>query len=367
MRANEFSRLQPVSVLADAVAPFGRTVTIVAATVAATLLCQLLFTSDLDVAVLKTIATTRLGQSGSIVETRYNPASIAAAAALVAAAVATVAYLARPYLARFIGGQPLDIAAQTERAQNIDAQLSKVMALVRSHLLRNEGYAKSLGGARTKLAALPQSQQLSVIISLLVDETDRMRQESVSLAKQLDRASLELDALKSDLGRTVAVALTDPLTGVGNRRRFEEDLSKVLGEARTAGTPVSLVMCDIDHFKRVNDTFGHRVGDEVLKMFARTLESSVRSGDTIARYGGEEFAIILPGTAIGSAHQIAERMRSRFSSKRMTVRETNQDIGVLTASFGVTEIKTGEVAADAVERADRKLYEAKSRGRNKVI
>jgi len=238
---------------------------------------------------------------------------------------------------------------------------------VRAHLLRNEGYAKSLGGARTRLGALPQSQQLSVIVSLLVDETDRMRQETMSLAKQLDNTSRELETLKTDLGRSVEVALTDPLTGVGNRRRFESDLEKAVREARSGATPVSLVMCDIDHFKRVNDTFGHRVGDEVLRMFARTLESSLRGGDMVARYGGEEFAIILPGTPLGGAQQIAERIRARFSSKRLTVRETNQSVGVLTASFGVTEIKPGEKPDDAFERADRKLYEAKSKGRNRVV
>jgi len=339
----------------------------VVATVVTTMLCQLLLVSDFDVTVLRTITTTHIGQSGSILETRFNPAAILAAALLAASAVAAVGIFARRYWPHLGAASSSDAAAQTERAQNIDAQLSKVMALVRAHLLRNEGYAKSLGGARTRLGALPQSQQLSVIVSLLVDETDRMRQETMSLAKQLDNTSRELETLKTDLGRSVEVALTDPLTGVGNRRRFESDLEKAVREARSGATPVSLVMCDIDHFKRVNDTFGHRVGDEVLRMFARTLESSLRGGDMVARYGGEEFAIILPGTPLGGAQQIAERIRARFSSKRLTVRETNQSVGVLTASFGVTEVKSGEKPDDALERADRKLYEAKSKGRNRVV
>jgi len=322
--------------------------------------------SDFDAAILRTIQTTRIGQGGAVLEVRYNPAAILVAALLFASAMAALAYCALLIKPRFVEAKP-DQAAVTKQAKNVDVQLTKIMKLVRAHLLSNEGYAKSLGGAFTKLEALPQSQQFRVIVSLLVEETDRMRQETVALATQLEESGRELATLKTDLGRTVEVALTDPLTGVGNRRRFEADLEKAVATCRNAKTPVSLVMCDIDHFKRVNDSFGHRVGDEVLKMFARTVEASVRGSDSVARYGGEEFVIVLPDTPLAGANHIAERIRTQFASKRLTVRETNQNVGILTASFGVTEIKPGEAPIDAIERADRNLYAAKSKGRNKVI
>jgi diguanylate cyclase len=125
-------------------------------------------------------------------------------------------------------------------------------------------------------------------------------------------------------------------------------------------------MCDIDNFKVINDSFGHSVGDEVLKMFASLLADNVRETDTVTRFGGEEFGIILPQTAQESAIGLAERMRRQCESKQLIVRNANQTIGKVTASFGVAQHREGDGPEMLVQRADAKLYEAKCAGRNRV-
>ncbi|OPX94042.1 MAG: Response regulator PleD [Pelotomaculum sp. PtaB.Bin104] len=152
---------------------------------------------------------------------------------------------------------------------------------------------------------------------------------------------------------------TDPLTGVANRRQLEKYLSQVLGKT----TPLSLVMLDIDHFKKVNDTYGHQVGDEVLQHFARTVQKAIRPGDFVARYGGEEFTIICRA-ALDNAVSVAERVRQAVES---TPANTSAGEVRITSSQGVAEYKEGDTAKALKERADTALYEAKETGRNRVV
>jgi len=153
---------------------------------------------------------------------------------------------------------------------------------------------------------------------------------------------------------------TDPLTGVANRRQLDKYLSQVLGKS----TPLSLVMLDIDHFKKVNDTYSHQVGDEVLQHFARTVQKAIRPGDFLARYGGEEFTLILCSTNIESAAAVAERVRHAIES---TTAITSAGQVKITSSQGVAEFRPGDTAKDLRERADAALYRAKENGRNQVV
>jgi diguanylate cyclase len=162
------------------------------------------------------------------------------------------------------------------------------------------------------------------------------------------------------------MGMRDPLTALSNRRYFDTSLERELADAQARGAPLSLVMGDIDNFKKINDLFGHQIGDEILKMFARVLTDNVHSRDTVARYGGEEFAIILPETRLESAKQLTERMRSQVEGMELAVSESGQEIGKVTASFGVAELGPADDADALIQRADAKLYEAKCAGRNRV-
>jgi diguanylate cyclase (GGDEF)-like protein len=163
---------------------------------------------------------------------------------------------------------------------------------------------------------------------------------------------------------TSRLATTDSLTGVFNRRTFIELADQELARSRRAGTPLSLMMLDLDHFKRVNDTFGHLIGDEVLVAFTRLIRDCVRRGDLVVRYGGEEFCVLLPGTTLAAATALAERIRATCSAQALTAHAFKVSVSIgLTAYAGDSNITLGELLA----RADEALYLAKDEGRDRVI
>jgi len=165
--------------------------------------------------------------------------------------------------------------------------------------------------------------------------------------------------------RLQALSSTDPLTGIANRRTFDERMAIEVARANRYGTPLSLVMIDLDHFKELNDRFGHPVGDEVLKRVAQLIDREKRLGDVVARYGGEEFSAILPHTEPSAAMIWAERARQTIAAT-----EVQSDGGAfnVTASFGVVGATPGRADPPAlIEEADQALYQAKARGRNRVV
>lgn len=155
--------------------------------------------------------------------------------------------------------------------------------------------------------------------------------------------------------------LTDPLTGAANRRHLDERLSMELARQARYDQPLSVIMADIDWFKRVNDLYGHAMGDAVLKTFASQLKDSLRNSDFMARYGGEEFVLLLPNTGIEEAVFLAERLREATKC----IRFDNSDLS-LTASFGVTIACPGESMPEVLARADKAMYLSKSNGRDRV-
>jgi diguanylate cyclase (GGDEF)-like protein len=158
-------------------------------------------------------------------------------------------------------------------------------------------------------------------------------------------------------------ALTDPLTGVFNRRTFLDLSNKEAARAQRRGSLTSVFMIDIDHFKRINDTYGHPVGDLVIKALAETATKGLRPTDILARYGGEEFVITLPETDADVAHRVAERLRAAL--ERLVVPSEGGEVR-FTVSIGVATFATGVSIALAMERADHALYRAKEGGRNRV-
>ena len=173
------------------------------------------------------------------------------------------------------------------------------------------------------------------------------------------------DSLRERVQQSIEMALIDPLTGLNNRRFLENHLSTLIDTARARRAPLSLLILDIDHFKRVNDSWGHDAGDEVLKAFADRLRGIVRGGDVLCRLGGEEFIIVMPGMNLSAAHRIAERARLSIESERFEIGAGKAPIAV-TASIGFAERRENEGAPEIYKRADEALYRAKSEGRNRV-
>jgi diguanylate cyclase (GGDEF)-like protein len=156
-------------------------------------------------------------------------------------------------------------------------------------------------------------------------------------------------------------ARTDALTGLFNRRMFQEMLSDEINRVKRYGRPLSLVMIDIDHFKKCNDTYGHPVGDEVIRMVSRTIKSMIRTTDRAFRYGGEEFAILLPETSSGNGYTLSERLRITIEADRSVKGPS------ITISSGITEFAATDTPESFVKRADTCLYSAKESGRNRVV
>ena len=203
-------------------------------------------------------------------------------------------------------------------------------------------------------------------------EVLRVAEESEARYTELEQRMLGLQRENLDLlvkNRALAeVSSRDALTGLYNRWYVIEKIDSEINRAIRHGSPMSLLMLDIDHFKRINDTWGHTAGDEVLKGVGRLLRDSCRVYDVPGRYGGEEFCIVLPETQLGNTEAVAERIRKRLETTELTC---GGEAVVVTASIGIAgmdEPASNEILSPAalIDRADRALYSAKSRGRNRI-
>lgn len=185
----------------------------------------------------------------------------------------------------------------------------------------------------------------------------QMRQSLLVMTRKLDAANHELKRLAS----------LDGLTGIANRRHFDEALAREWRRAMRQGNELSILMCDIDYFKQYNDAYGHLVGDEALRLISQALTAAMdRGGDLIARYGGEEFAAVLPETSSGGALFVAERMKQAIDQLRLP--NTGSPFGHITASFGIASVVPQPETSPLtlLDAADHALYEAKHAGRNRV-
>jgi len=172
------------------------------------------------------------------------------------------------------------------------------------------------------------------------------------------------DRLRSHLDQGMEQAITDPLTGLHNRRYISSRLRQAMDSANNGGAPVSLLLADIDHFKAVNDSHGHEAGDNVLRDFAARLLTGLRALDLAARYGGEEFVVVMPGAGLAEARIAAERLRASVASSGFTLKDGTAV--PVTVSVGVAQAQRGEALDSLLRRADEALYAAKNGGRNQV-
>jgi diguanylate cyclase len=204
-----------------------------------------------------------------------------------------------------------------------------------------------------------------MIITLLVD-TRAMEQSSKELREELQKAEKEATELRDRLRRVEREATLDILTGLHNRQYLEKELAALYEGYQRNRSSFSVIMIDLDHFKVVNDTYGHKVGDAVLQFIGGVIKGAVKGRDFPARYGGEEFLILLPATSCANASKLADQLREEISRKPLTIRQSGERIGSVTVSAGVAEICRGDTVDTLLERADQALYLAKGQGRNNV-
>jgi diguanylate cyclase (GGDEF)-like protein len=208
-------------------------------------------------------------------------------------------------------------------------------------------------------------ETLHVLAEYDIAELEQLTAKMLDLNRDYAAAQFELAQTNLKLqqreAQIVALTLTDSLTGVGNHRRFEQDLTTEIKRFERTGEPLSALMADLDHFKRINDSLGHDAGDRVLAAFGELLRLQLRATEIATRIGGEEFAVLLPHTALDEAKATAERLRAATAELRI------QGLPLaVTASFGVAAMAMGEDRVAFIRRLDQALYQAKHAGRNCV-
>lgn len=203
---------------------------------------------------------------------------------------------------------------------------------------------------------------LAEILGMTRATQDRVR----GLEQTCAAAGSGIMSLQQNLAQARRDAYTDALTGIANRRFFDDQLRTAAATEDGEGLPFSLLIMDIDHFKAFNDTFGHQVGDRVLKVVAQILTRSIKGRDLAARYGGEEFAVLLPQTPLEGARLLAEQIRTSVDGNHFRLKSSGRSLGQITLSIGCAEYLPGEPVSSLVGRADHALYRAKREGRNRV-
>jgi diguanylate cyclase len=245
--------------------------------------------------------------------------------------------------------------AESEEARFARESLARLQDLARRVAAEVDHHAECVEEITAQLAN-DDNDEAAVIaaVSQLVDANRQMQ-------RQLDTAEQRLEAQAVQIESHAVEARTDALTKVANRRAFDDELSRVVAEFRENATPVTLILLDVDHFKRFNDSYGHQTGDDALRAVARTLRYVVDGAGLVARYGGEEFGVILADCEATEASRLCEKIRQAIEAT--PVRAANRELRI-TASAGLAQIITNEYEKDLIARADQGLYASKKAGRN---
>lgn len=260
-----------------------------------------------------------------------------------------------------------DVSVKVDKfSSQVSGEMGEIMAVIEDASERAGSYGRSLKGVNAKLSGIESPQQLKGVLGELFETTNDMAEYNDVLEKRLAKSRKQIDELQMNLELTRLESFTDALTGLTNRKRFDQTIDEEMLRAVESDAPLSLLMLDIDHFKTFNDSYGHQTGDQVIRLVAHTLKINVKGRDVAARYGGEEFAILLPQTKLASAITVADQIRVAVKSKELVKKSTQENLGRVTLSIGVSVYRPGESIPAFMERADVCLYAAKNAGRDNV-
>ena len=257
----------------------------------------------------------------------------------------------------------------SELLEKLIDQAHQSVSLAASLVGQSRTDAKAYGSALHKgAAALDKGGEPGArALELMVELTRTMIGKTHDAERRLAEMGSRMESLQGDLAEAQAVAESDPLTGLANRRAFQARLARAMAVAIADDTPLSVAFCDIDHFKSVNDNHGHDTGDRILKMVADALAEGAGDDAFVGRFGGEEFLILFDGIMARRAAMRIDEIRDELSGRHLVSKTTGEPLGTITFSAGVAQLLPGEEEGDILRRADEALYNAKNGGRNRVI
>ena len=253
-----------------------------------------------------------------------------------------------------------------DAGDRLNRELASVTEAIKAAHVSSEQYGQTLAGAGRELAGQTEPAEFGKLVKTLSNATRDVQQDNRSLEQRLAESTAEVSRLKVNLERVRRDATTDGLTGLANRKAFDDEFARACDEARKKRQPLTLAVLDIDHFKKFNDTWGHQTGDQVLRYVASVIGRLAPAPRFAARYGGEEFAMIFPGERSHDVLKTLERIRKEVSSRALKRRSTGEDLGAITLSAGLADFRMAEETVTLVERADEALYASKRTGRNRV-
>ena len=251
-----------------------------------------------------------------------------------------------------------------ERADRLTSIVDAAQRFLATAITDNKEQLQTLDGISDQVTPGADPRAL---IQQLVDELSQATERATNLEESFAATSQELDQVRKSFSQAEQQAHTDELTGLANRRSLNQFLRSAQARAMEDGQPLSVLLFDIDHFKSLNDSYGHQVGDQVLRLVAGILKQTVREDDLAARYGGEEMMIVLPGAPLSAAIAVGERIRTALAGRTLRRRSTGEALCTVTTSVGAAQFRPGESSEALVARCDAALYAAKAAGRNRTI
>ena len=253
-----------------------------------------------------------------------------------------------------------------EQRESIQQLLGEIAGFTAEADKQANQFGNSLQTYGDTLKQNMDASKLDALISNMAGDTSKMRGSIQNLQSELAASKDQVEKLHKELQSARGEALIDPLTGIFNRRGFEGVAKQTFDDQSALAKGVSLLMVDIDHFKKVNDTYGHLFGDKIIRVIAETLKSKIRGHDSVARLGGEEFAVLLTETDAEGARAVAENLRQSIEKGKIKRLDTQDQISGITISIGVSTYAKGKSVVDMLDQADKALYVSKEQGRNRT-
>ncbi len=258
------------------------------------------------------------------------------------------------------------VVEASARVQNI---MATVLKAVQSSNQDTADYNSELSAFSSELesSGVIGEGEFKAIIAKIVEKTNDLREKGEILNKKLETSRKEVELLKTNLEEVSLQVSLDGLTGIANRKSFDETLKTHIRDSKDNSKSLCMLMIDVDNFKKFNDNYGHLLGDQVLRIVAQCMKEAVKGKDFVARFGGEEFAVLLPETPLRGAEIVAELIRKTIAGRELKRKDTGESYGSVTVSIGVSLLRPRyDAPDDLIERADKALYLSKKNGRNRV-